>query len=188
MHTQTLFSKDAQAFDYNDFLVEMYRATKEASPDDKPLLEKNLLSSLTKLDLARLEKWERILVMDGAIKLGQVEIVKALAGKFIVQGYADDIRIPSEDNMEHPYRPSFWLAAVATRHAPDANYEEIEEHLCRIFNTPERVQINGAMYTRNQYVRMVSDWKVLENERLKSECGRQGDRYPKQEDTRSFKK
>lgn len=160
----------------NNFMVDLYE-----KPDQQRInAVETILRYLQNLDLSRIQKPQRILLIDTAIKIGNVQLVKAIADKFQAKGFSDDIRIPYAEHLEHPYRPVFWLAAVTTgfETTPAENYVQIEKYLCEKFGIPDSVVINGNPITRDEYVQAVTEWKRGENIRLR-EGGRDGDdRYP----------
>lgn len=137
-------------------------------------------NKLEPIHLSTFEKPLRIDLMDTAIKVGCLPLVKFLAERFIADGFENDIKIPYEQHVEHAYRPVFWLAAVVTRppQVPESNYNEIEEYLCKRFDIPKKVEINGHTVTRDEYVAYVNDWKKERNQSIRDKTGREGDRYP----------
>ena len=135
----------------------------EILKNGKEAVIKEILSDFNHLNLSHYPVGERIYLIDTAVKAGNLEIVKALTEKFEKEGYADDIRIPSKDNMEHPYRPVFWLAAIVTRHLPKENYQAIEKYLCEHFKISDQIKINGKMTTRTQYLTSIDKWKHEKN-------------------------
>jgi hypothetical protein len=137
-----------------------------------------ILRYLQNLNLSQIQKPRRILLIDTAIKIGNVQLVQAIADKFEAKGFSDDIRIPYAEHLEHPYRPVFWLAAVTTgfETTPTENYVKIEKYLCEKFAIPNSVVIDGKSITRDEYVQVVTEWKQAENIRLRE--GTNSDRYP----------
>lgn len=137
-----------------------------------------VINMLPDLRLNKLDKAERIALIDTAIKFGSLDLVKIIAEKYITHGFADDIRLPYEGHGEHPYRPVFWLAAICTRlpNIPVENYDKIEMYLCQKFNIPSSVNIAGTNVTRNEYVQIINEWKEAKNLEL-SARGRGEDRY-----------
>lgn len=152
-------------------------------PRGKETAVADILEDIKILRLRDYPENERILLIDTVIKFGNVDLVKALARKFKKEGFSDDIRYPSAENPEHPYRPVFWLAAIITRqpHVPLKNYRDIENYLCRKFAVPKVVQIRDEFITREQYLAEVDAWKHCENIRLFQRFNRQLPRYRRHE-------
>ncbi|RDI43771.1 hypothetical protein [Aquicella lusitana] len=135
------------------------------------------------LNLKKFSQSERLLFIDTAVKSGNLEVVKMAAEKFIKEGYEDDIRIPSKDNPEQPFRPVFWLASIVSRQPgiPAENYRAIEEYLCQKFNIPNTVNINGKNVTRKEYLAGVELWKHSQNVKFLKELGFKKPRYRRHE-------
>lgn len=121
-----------------------------------------------KFDFSRLQQDERIYAFDTAVKLGNLDLVKVMAERYIDSGLSDDIRIPSENNMEVPFRPTFWLPSIVTRqeYAGKESYAAIEKYLSEKFDIPEKVNIDGEMLTRDQYCKNIDAWKHQNNIRM----------------------
>ena len=111
----------------------------------KDTIIKEILRDITLLKLYLLDTKNRILLIDAAVKAANLDIVKALTEKYIKEGFENDIKIPSKDNPEHPYRPVFWLASIVSRYPgiPVSAYKAVEDYLCEKFSIPDVVNING---------------------------------------------
>jgi hypothetical protein len=154
----------------------------DAIPEAKKLLEtqgtdgiiKQLFIEIKILKLEDIDQSERICLIDTAVKAGNLDLVKAIAEKFIAEKFSDDIRIPSENNMEEPYRPVFWLASIVTRQAgvDKSHYQAIEDYLCNRFEIPNTVQLPSedkktmVTVSRKEYLTYIEAWKHTENIRL----------------------
>lgn len=154
-------------------------------PNEKEKALKEVTLLLNHLNFSKLDKSERIYLIDSAIKFGSIELVKIITNIFIQLKLTDDITIPYAGHGEHPYRPVFWLAAVTTRlpNVPPENYKTIENYLCTTFSIPDVVMINGLSVTRDEYVHAVNKWKQTQNEVIRSR-GRSDDRYTIPDDER----
>jgi len=167
MMRATLFQMDRDYAEklYNQILRKLLQIK---DPRGKENVVADILADVQKLKLKKYEKKLRILLIDTVIKFGHVELVKTLARKFKQEGFSDDIKIPAAENPEHAYRPVFWLAAIITRqeHVPLENYRAIEAYLCKKFDIPKLVKIDGEKITREEYLADVELWKHMQNVRF----------------------
>lgn len=161
---------------YNQFIKKLYLISGHSAKPGvienpmKMVMERNsmlakIMDDIRKINLEDYTQKERIYLIDTAIKAGNLSVVKALSEKFIEQKLADDIRIPSKNNLEHPYRPVFWLPSIVTRQpgVPKENYEKIEKYLCERFNIPSEIKIGDKVFTRKSYLATVELWKHQKN-------------------------
>lgn len=169
-----------------DIIHLMEEKGKQAIFEDVSLLEeigiqalnKDILNDIQNLRLRLLSQKNRVCLIDTAVKCGYLSIVQGLTEIFISQGFKDDIRIPSKDNADHPYRPTFWLASIVTRYRPQENYVAIEKYLCEKLNIPNVVNINGKNTTREEYILAVDKWKHAHNLRFMVNANNKELTYP----------
>jgi hypothetical protein len=129
-------------------------------------IHKDILNKIQSLRLQFFTETKRISLIDLAVKCGHLSIVQSLTEIFIDQGFEEDIRIPSKNNADHPYRPTFWLASIVTHYHAKENYVSIEKYLCEKLNIPNVVNINGKDTTREEYLLAVDKWKHTQNLRF----------------------
>lgn len=137
--------------------------------------------AIEKLDLKKLTKKQRIYLIDTAVKSGELTIVKHLAEKFILAGFKTDITNPSEENIEQPFRPTFWLPSIINRYKDKSAYRAIENYLCERFNIGDPVEINGKKITRKNYIEEVNRWKHDKNFALMNNVKVKRPRYRRHE-------
>jgi hypothetical protein len=169
-----------QPIDYSLLLTDILICMQDfMQPGRQDATLRTVINMLPDLNLNKLDKAERIALIDTAIKFGSLDLVKIIAEKYIALGFKDDIRIPYEGHGEHPYRPVFWLAAICTRqpNIPVENYDKIEAYLCQKFDIPSSVNIDGVNVTRNEYVQIINEWKQAKNLELSARGREGGDRY-----------
>ncbi len=139
-----------------------------------PNISKNkiaeIIDLINKIELPQVEKMERIYMIDSAIKLGNYDVVEALAKRFIHYKLEDDIRTPSalSEMGLLPFRPTFWLPSITTglKHIPKEEYQKIENYLCKTFNIPDKVEIKAQLVSKKDYLAKIDLWKHYENIRL----------------------
>ncbi len=113
----------------------------------------------------------RIYLYDTAIKTGNLDVIKALTQRIKSQELSEEIQVPSQDNPEFAFRPSFWLPLIMTRpyYLDEKKVKEITKYICSEFDIPEKVQIQGKTLSQIEYLQEVDAWKAKMNETLKKD-------------------
>lgn len=114
---------------------------------------------IEKLEINNLTKGQRIYIFDTAIKTAELSIVISLTDKFVNNNLKTDITCPSKDNLEQPFRPSFWLASIVTRYKDRSAYQAIEDYLCKRFKIGKSVIIKGQAITKDEFIAQTDQWK-----------------------------